>query len=218
MIPHDVLLASQTDLTGFHLEATRLLALQIDPAGIGWHAPGTSDSGPCDLVMALPGGGTRAARALVPQSFIRKTELVVLHRDEIRFELLYRTLWRLVHEPHLREDTADPDLALLNKMADAVRRDIQKMKTRMVFRQIVVNGRALGFAWCEPTHHICEAVARWLAKRQPGVSWLLLTPDRALRWEGGRLLSAPPLSAAETPAAAASDAAWELALAGESWA
>jgi hypothetical protein len=53
----------------------------------------------------------RAARAIIPQSFVRMSELVVLHRDPLRFDLLYRSLWRLVYEPELKHDFADADLA-----------------------------------------------------------------------------------------------------------
>ncbi|QJW84223.1 hypothetical protein HK414_11380 [Ramlibacter terrae] len=40
----------------------------------------------------------------------------MLHRDEIRFDLLYRLLWRLVHEPHLVNGNTDPDMALAQRM------------------------------------------------------------------------------------------------------
>jgi DNA polymerase len=48
----------------------------------------------------------RAARAIIPQSFIRMSELVVLHRDADRFDLLYRSLWRLVYEPGAASTTS----------------------------------------------------------------------------------------------------------------
>ncbi len=43
------------------------------------------------------------------------------HRDQDRFALLYRLLWRLVHEPGLRHDPADPDMVRAHHMAHAVR-------------------------------------------------------------------------------------------------
>jgi len=212
-------LASQTDLAGFHDEATRLLALQVAPPTIGWHAPAAAVPEPRDVATAAsPQVRTRAARAIVPQSFVRLSELVVLHRDEGRFDLLYRALWRLVHEPELRHDPADADLMRLRQMAHAVRRDITKMKARVAFRPLELKGRALMFAWYEPTHHVCELVAASIAKRQPAATWLLLTPDRALRWEDGRLLSAPPLEATQTPPPSAPDAVWQRVLEEQAWA
>ena len=118
----------------------------------------------------------------------------MLHRDPERFDLLYRSLWRLVYEPELKHDFGDSDLARLRQMAQAVRRDIQKMKTKLAFRPLLLNGSTVPVAWYEPAHFICESVATWLAKRDPDTRWLLLTPDRSMRWDGTRLLSAPAVA------------------------
>lgn len=186
-----VALADQVDVAGFHGEASRLLAHQVPPETVRWSAAPaqTVEEEELDLHRASIHNG--AARAIVPQSFIRISELVVLHRDAHRFDLLYRTLWRLVHEPELKHDSADQDLARLRQMAQAVRRDMHKMKTRLAFRPLLVGGQRVQVAWYEPTHHVCEAVAGWLARQEPDAHWLLLTPDRSMRWDGQRLLSAP---------------------------
>jgi probable DNA metabolism protein len=215
--PLDILLASQTDLAGFHSEATRLLALQVAPNGVGWHTRPSAENGQCDVDTLVPRGRTRAARAVVPQSFVHMVELVVLHRDETRFDLLYRALWRMVHEPELRHDHEDPDLVLIARMAQSVRREVNKVVSRLEFRPLVLKGRPVDFAWYEPAHHVCEAVATRIAKERPLATWLLLSPERALLWEGGRLLSAPPLEAAVTPLASAPDAAWVRVLEGRAW-
>lgn len=185
---------SQVDVAGFHSEATRLLAHQVPPDTVEWSpAPASSvDEEPLDSERAAI--RNRAARAIIPQSFVRMSELVVLHRDPQRFDLLYRSLWRLVYEPDLKKDYGDADLARLRQMAQAVRRDIQKMKTKLVFRPIVVNGDSVPVARYEPSHYICETVGAWLAKREPARRWLLLTPDRRLLWDGQRLLSAPAVA------------------------
>nr|WP_236599811.1 DUF4130 domain-containing protein [Ramlibacter alkalitolerans] len=122
------------------------------------------------------------------------SELVVLHRDPQRFDLLYRSLWRLIYEPELRHDLADSDLARLRQMAQAVRRDIQKMKARLEFRPLTVHEESVRVAWYEPAHYVAETVGAWLAKREPESHWVLLTPDRSMRWDGQRLVSAPALA------------------------
>jgi DNA polymerase len=61
----------------------------------------------------------------VPAGFLALCEDVVRHRDPGRFDLLYRLLWRLQHEPGLREDRHDPDRVAAREMAQAVRRDRQ---------------------------------------------------------------------------------------------
>jgi probable DNA metabolism protein len=189
-------LSHQVDVAGFHHEATRLLARQVPPDTVQWSAAPAQSVGEEDIDAARAGIRNRAARAIIPQSFIRMSELVVLHRDPQRFDLLYRSLWRLVYEPDVKKDMADFDFARLRQMAQAVRRDIQKMKVRVAFRPLTIDGEAVPVAWYEPTHFICETVGAWLAKREAGSRWFLLTPDRSMRWDGRRLLSAPALAPA----------------------
>jgi DNA polymerase len=210
-------LSHQVDIAGFHNEATRLLAQQIPPHKVEWSAaPALSvDEEPLEAGRAAI--RNRAARAIIPQSFIRMSELVVLHRDPERFDLLYRSLWRLVYEPDLKHDFGDYDLARLRQMAQAVRRDIQKMKTKLSFRPLQLKGQPVAVAWYEPAHYVCETVGTWLANREPGSRWILLTPDRSMRWDGGRLLSAPAVAPMHPPLAETSDADWARVLEALPW-
>lgn len=190
-------LSHQVDVSGFHNEATRLLAQQVPPETVQWSAAPAQAVEEEDLDPGRGAIRNRAARAIVPQSFIRMSELVVLHRDPQRFDLLYRSLWRLVYEPDLKNDPGDGDLARLRQMAQAVRRDIQKMKLRLEFRPLLIHGAAVPVAWYEPAHYVCETVGAWLARRDPQGQWMLLTPERSLRWDGTHLLSAPALAPME---------------------
>jgi probable DNA metabolism protein len=211
-------LSHQVDIVGFHAEATRLLAQQVPPETVEWSVPPEQGIDEQALDPGRAAIHNRAARAIVPQSFIRMSELVVLHRDPARFDLLYRSLWRLVHEPELKNDFGDADLARLRQMAQSVRRDIQKMKTRISFRPVQVRGETIPVAWYEPVHYICEVVGAWLAAREPANGWILLTPERSMRWDGRRLLCAPPLTPSQQPGPAASDRAWSDALEALPWA
>ena len=99
----------------------------------------------------------------MPASFLRLCEVVVLHHDPERFALLYRLLWRLVHEPGLRNDPIDADMQQAQHMAHAVRRDIHKMKANLRLHPVRdAQGSALEAGSYEPAHHIVEAVAPWL--------------------------------------------------------
>lgn len=217
MSPVQIPLADQVDVAGFHSEATRLLAQQVPPDGVAWSAA------PAQAVEEEPLDGTRAAirnraaRAIIPQSFVRMSELVVLHRDPHRFDLLYRSLWRLVYEPDLKNDYGDADLARLRQMAQAVRRDIQKMKAKLVFRPLALKGETVPVAWYEPAHFICESVGTWLARRDPSQHWVLLTPDRSMKWDGTRLLSAPAVAPTQEPLAVRSDEDWSRVLEALPW-
>ena len=199
-------LSHQVDIAGFHHEATRLLAQQVPPQDVAWTAaPAQSvDEEPLEANRAAM--RNRAARAIIPQSFVRMSELVVLNRDPERFDLLYRSLWRLVYEPELRHDFADQDLAKLRQMAQAVRRDIQKMKGKFSFRVLEVRGEPVRLACYAPMHFVAEVVGGWLAQREPATCWIILTPDRSMRWDGRQLLSAPAAAPMPLGMAAASDA------------
>lgn len=190
-------LSGPTDITGFRSEAQQLLAQQVPPEDVHWNAPEpdamrrTTTAVPTE---PRPRGAPRAASAIVPGSFVRLCEFVVQHRDPERFTLLYRLLWRLVHEPGLRHDPTDADMARAQHMAHAVRRDIHKLKSNTRFRVLAhphMPGTTLQLAWCEPAHHILETVAPWLARRNAGVHWALLTPECSASWDGQALRYAP---------------------------
>lgn len=209
-------LSHQVDVSGFHHEATRLLAQQVPPDTVEWCAAPAQDVEEENLDAGRAAIRNRAARAIIPQSFIRMSELVVLHRDALRFDLLYRSLWRLVYEPDLKNDFGDVDLARLRQMAQAVRRDIQKMKTRLEFRPLELRGESVPVAWYEPAHFVGETVGAWLARSDPDSRWILLTPDRSMRWDGHKLLSAPAV-APRQDGQPMSDTDWAHALEALPW-
>jgi len=212
-VPVQVPLSHQVDVAGFHSEATRLLAQQVPPGDVHWSAAPAQSVGEEPLEAARAAIRNRAARAIIPQSFIRMSELVVLHRDDALTWLLYRSLWRLVYEPDLKHDFSDADLGRLRQMAQAVRRDIQKMKTKIAFRTLRMHGEPMPVGWYEPAHYVCETVGAWLANRDPATRWILLTPDRSMRWDGQRLLSAHAVAPLQQPVYAMKDADWDRVLA-----
>lgn len=208
----DAKLAGQTDLAGFRAEARQLLAHQVPPEDVHWLLGPASASGYSDAqspTASRPRNVARAATAIVPASFTRLCEFVVQHRDPERFALLYRLLWRLVHEPGLRNDPVDGDMQHAQHMAHSVRRDIHKMKANLRLRAVRDSlGRELQLGCYEPAHHVIESMAPWLCKRLPVARWAVFTPDRSVRCEEGRLLFGPGVPAAELPSHAAGDADW----------
>ena len=204
-------LAGQTDLAGFRSEARQLLAHQVPPDEVQWQlqAPADPYSDLQSPQASRPKNVARAATAIVPASFTRLCEFVVLHRDPARFALLYRLLWRLVHEPQLRNDPIDNDMLQAQHMAHAVRRDIHKMKANLRLHTIRdAQGRELQVGCYEPAHHVMEAVAPWFCKRLPAPRWAILTPERSARCDNGELLFGPGVPASALPGAEASEAEW----------
>ena len=204
-------LAGQTDLAGFRSEARQLLAHQVPPEEVQWQL-----DTPADLYVdaqspqsSRPRNVARAATAIVPASFSRLCEFVVLHRDPARFALLYRLLWRLVHEPGLRNDPIDHDMTQAQHMAHAVRRDVHKMKANLRMRLMRdPAGNEIQAGCYEPAHHVVEAVAPWFAKRLPAPRWAIFTPDRSVRCEDGRLLFGPGVPSSELPGHEGTEADW----------
>ena len=168
------------------------------------------DAGAAAQRFSRPAGpaGSRAATSagithpLVPRSFMSMCETVILHNAPLRFGLLYRLLWRLVHEPGLQHDPRDRDRVQALHMAQAVRRDMRKMKTLVHFSVVddTPGTQALYLAWFDPDHHVVEAVAPFFARRFAQLRWAILTPERSVRWQGQMLEFGPG-----APATAASD-------------
>lgn len=213
MDPKEARLAGPVDLAGFRGEAVQLLAHQVRPEDVTWSAPPVPDdqyAAPIAASASRPRNVARAAAAIVPSSFLRLSEFVVLHRDPERFALLYRLLWRLVHEPGLRSDPVDADMLHAQHMAHAVRRELQKMKANLRFLALAPDGDGLSLqvAWYEPGHHVVEAVAPWFAKRSPAAHWAILTPERCVRCDGGHLRYGPGLPSERAPHEVAPDGAW----------
>ncbi|HVZ46910.1 MAG TPA: TIGR03915 family putative DNA repair protein [Ramlibacter sp.] len=207
-MPTEVRLSSPTDIAGFHAQARQLLAQRIPPESVQWNAAQGSLEDGAVLPRAeesRPHAHARAASSIVPASFVRLCEYVVQHRDGDRFALLYRLLWRLVHEPGLRHDPSDADMSRAQHMAHAVRRDIHKIKMHLRFQAMSDPerpGELLEMAWCEPAHHTVETVAPWFAKRHGASSWALFTPERSVYWDGKQLHYAPggaPIASAAAP-------------------
>jgi probable DNA metabolism protein len=212
--PHrTIVLPGEIDLEAFRSQARTLMAAGVPPGDVQWHVAGAADlfskPSPGETLpdpATAPVGGTLAA-SRVPPAFLTLCQQVILHHDAGRFGLLYRLLWRLVHEPGLRHDPLDPDLLQAGLMAKAVRRDRHKMTAFVRFTAVDDGGvTPLHVAWFEPEHHIVEATAPFFQRRFANMRWAILTPGRSVRWEppelvfaaGGRREDAPPADAGET--------------------
>ena len=206
-----VKLAGQTDLAGFRSEARQLLAHQVPPEEVQWELQPAADpfTDPQLPQASRPRNVARAATAIVPASFTRLCEFVVLHRDPERFALLYRLLWRLVHEPGLRNDPGDADMLHAQHMAHAVRRDIHKMKANLRMHLLRDRrGHDIQLGCYEPTHHVLEAVAPWFAKRIPQSRWAIFTPERSVYFDAGTFRYGPGVPGAELLVPQADGGAW----------
>ncbi|OOG44225.1 TIGR03915 family putative DNA repair protein [Polaromonas sp. A23] len=214
-----VMLRGPADLEGFRHAARGLLAQHILPAQVSWHTQEADTAGqglPAALSPESAAAGTADAPAIqVPPEFVTVCESAILHSDPRRFDLLYRLLWRLVHEPALRHDPLDADMAEAQQLAHAVRRDMHKMKAFTRFRIVQDDtfrndpeGGPLHVGWFEPEHHIVETVAPVFARRFAQMRWAVLTPEASVQWDGAQLQFGPGASKEDAPAPDAGEQSW----------
>ncbi len=219
-----VMLHGQADLEGFRRAARALLAQQMLPEQVSWHS---SDAPVQDLFASGIAGAVAATTAIhqaafnkappvsVPPEFVTLCKTAILHNDPNRFGLLYRILWRLVHEPGLRHDPLDTDMVKAAQLAQAVRRDMHKMKAFVRFRTVQdetfrshPEGGPLHVAWFEPEHHIVEAIAPFFARRFTQMRWAVLTPERSIEWDGAQLAFGPGADKSQAPPPDAGEKLW----------
>jgi DNA polymerase len=145
----------------------------------------------------------------VPREFLDLAREVTCFRDESKWLLLYRVLWRLTHgERSLLVVSVDPDVHRLNTMKRAIGRDVHKMHAFVRFKRVEVDGIEQYVAWFVPKHLIVERAAPFFAKRFASMRWTILTPDRCADWDGEELQFAPGVSRSQAPRADELDTLW----------
>ncbi len=188
-------LAADDDFEGWRDAARSLIAERVPAADVVWQV----GQQPTDLFgdEAILDTGAPAFR--VPRGFVDLAKTVVLHADPSRFALLYAMLERLIVQPRLVDDKADPALRRLEEMAKAVRRDVHKMRAFLRFREVPEGETTRFVAWFEPDHHIVRANARFFVDRFGSMRWSILTPDVSLFWDGATLSEGPGATKADAP-------------------
>ena len=200
-----VTLSAEDDFEGWRDAARTLAAARVSPGDIVWQVGVT----PADLFgdEAVLGGSPAELR--VPRRFVELAREVVLHSDPERFALLYTLLTRIAADAHVIDDSADPLLQRLERLAKAVRRDIHKMRAFLRFREVTDKGDPRFIAWFEPEHHIVRANARFFVDRFNTMRWSILTPDISLHWDGETLTEGPGASKADAPQDDSTEAIWK---------
>jgi DNA polymerase len=130
--------------------------------------------------VGLPGGDA-VALPHAPKSFIEAAEIVALHRDARRWNLLYRLLYRLQSERNLLAVEVDDDVAAMRKMEHQVRHDLHKMHAFVRFRKVAVPDSGEHYiAWYQPDHRVLRLAAPFFAERFAVMRWAILTPDASV--------------------------------------
>lgn len=194
-------LAPGADLDGFRAALRSLIAADVAPEDVSWTC------GAADLFApaSLPAGGP----VTLPRAAAQLIETVVCHRDPERYALLHRLVWRLRHgEPGLLGNPADPLVHRLERLAQAIRRDLHKMHAFVRFRRLEDAGDERFVAWFEPDHFILDATAGFFVERFRSLDWTILTPVGTLRWDRARLHRGPPARREDAPESDSFEAGW----------
>lgn len=132
----------------------------------------------------------------VPKGFLKSAEIVAHHRDDGRWELLYRLLWRIVTESaQLLDNPLDEDLIQLRRWEKEVTRDLHKMKAFVRFRRVEDSY----VAWHRPDHLIVPLAAPFFARRFADMRWTILTPDASASWDLESLSYGPGVPRSDAP-------------------
>ena len=183
----------------WRMVARDLLIAEIEPSEIMWN--GSADTPSLFGDDDLPSRSGKPTVS-VPQKFLDIARAVACHRNPARFEILYRTLWRLSHgEKHLLQISTDEDVHAIDQMQKAVRRDVHKMKAFVRFRKVkdVAEQAEQFVAWHRPDHRILTLAAPFFARRFKGMHWSILTPDESATWDQSSLTFGAGVPASAAP-------------------
>jgi DNA polymerase len=169
--------------------ARRLLATDVTPERVSWEGSGQSL-----FEETIPAGDIKALS--VPKEYLELAELISLYRDPVKWTLLYRVLYRLLHgERSLLRIDIDDDVRELRLMEKALRRDMHKMTAFVRFRKVDDHF----IAWHKPDHLIVERMAPWFRNRFGNMRWSILTPDRSAHWDLENLTYGPGVPRSDAP-------------------
>jgi DNA polymerase len=166
----------------FRTAARSLLATNLPPGDVLWETIDAQQPllGSLGNEMDVAPTSTVA----VPPRFIDLARNVCSFRDDSKWPLLYRVLWRISHgERELLSIAVDDDVNRLLMMEKHVRRDRHKMTAFVRFREISTDVGVRYVAWYRPDHLIVRDVAPFFAKRFAAMRWSILTPDESAHFD-----------------------------------
>ena len=182
-------------LEDWRARARHLVATRVAPEQVWWHDAADPQSALFD--ERSPDEAARQSSAAgsirVPRRFAQLAELVAYHRNPVKWDILYRLLWRLLHENRrLLDMPTDQDVHRALDMSAQVRRDEHKMRAFVRFVKVDDPGGGERYvAWHRPDHPIVRLAAPFFVDRFGSMRWSILTPDLCAHWDGRALTFTP---------------------------
>ncbi|MEO5817261.1 MAG: TIGR03915 family putative DNA repair protein [Gemmatimonadaceae bacterium] len=186
---------------GWRSAARDALLAELPPTVIVWRTMSNDQDSLFSTVASAPVASAVTVTPKVPKAFMALASDVARYRDDARWNILYRVLWRLTHgEPHLLSIYVDDDVHRLELMSKAVRREGHKMRAFVRFRLVGEGSNEERYvAWFEPEHDVVTREAPFFARRFPAMRWSILTPDVSAHWDRASLSYAPGVSRRDAP-------------------
>ncbi len=175
---HRVVLDGETDWDGWR-KATRALVLAgAKPEQVHWSVRGHSEATADPLPESS--GGFNVSRPLVSMA-----ALAFQAREPMRFDLLYRLIWRANAGSKLTSD--DPEFHQAQGLALAVRAEAHRMRTNLRFLPVESGNATHHVGWYAPGHFVLEANAQLLVRRFAQTPFGIVTPDGSALWDAENL-------------------------------
>ena len=176
--------AVRPEFEAWRTEARRLLAAGTPPESVDLVAEENAASLNLPFALAAPEAApTTAQQPRVPKSFVEQAEVVACHSAPERWNLLYRTLWRLQTQRDLLKNELDDDVATMHRMASQVRRDVHKMHAFVRFTRVEDEGGEHYIAWYRPDHRILPLAILFFRERFAVMRWTILTDNASVSWD-----------------------------------
>ncbi|MBY0316583.1 MAG: TIGR03915 family putative DNA repair protein, partial [Bdellovibrionales bacterium] len=162
--------------------ARELLLSQVPPQEVVW-----GNSGALSLFARaeVPAPPAHAKPLTIPKEFISLAETVSAARDEDRWELLYRLIYRIRNEnPNLLKVSVDDDVRRAQVLQKSISRDIHKMHAFVRFKKVIDDsGKEIYLAWHAPEHNIIHLGVPFFVRRFGDKPWSIFTPDGSAHWD-----------------------------------
>jgi DNA polymerase len=184
-------------------QARHLLATRVAPERVWWRDAADAQSALFEETSptAATPADVPSSTIRVPRRFAELADVVACHRDPAKWDILYRLLWRVVHENRRLLDVGtDQDVRRALDMSAQVRRDEHKMRAFVRFVRVDDPDGERYVAWHRPDHLIVRLAAPFFVDRFGSMRWSILTPDSCAHWDGGALAFTPGVTMVARPA------------------
>ncbi len=131
----------------------------------------------------------------VPPELMNLLEMVSYARDDDRWHLMYKILFRMTHEnPNLLKIIIDADVHRAELLRKSVRKDIHKLHAFVRFKKSEIDGKEIFTAWHKPEHLTLKPGALFFTRRFGDKPWSIFTPDESAHWDLENLIFGPGLA------------------------